>query len=387
MTRSVVIDSQDELDDGCPDSWAIGHPTLSDAMTYFKCCRLSYTHYERKECPKELWKKFNLKVLHKFRDPTEEVAYTVHSRCDPITEKPLEVIFSFRGMIESFEFVDFNPFSAPSNSALNRRTMLLRTDPTPLPPFCGDCPEARFHEGILGYFGRMQEDIDDYLHGPNGLQEFGDTPLVSTGFSMGCGLATLGGLMLKHWATKAGHRPLVNVVTFCSPKVGNRAFANFAYQQLDTFDCYYIKDDPVASYPPEDDFVLSGNVVVFRPVGNDRHLTRASWTYEGFAYTAHPPPLPRLVTDAQMALGIWKESAIPLFNILPDLRRCHVMTAVRDVLLSRPVKRAYVEKLRHDFEVAHPVGSDQLLTPCFLGCPMRGLNTSDISCPLRTAGT
>eukprot|EP00669_Euglena_mutabilis_P008287 TRINITY_DN3378_c0_g1_i1.p1 TRINITY_DN3378_c0_g1~~TRINITY_DN3378_c0_g1_i1.p1 ORF type:complete len:432 (+),score=75.00 TRINITY_DN3378_c0_g1_i1:71-1297(+) len=360
------------MDDSCPDGWAVGHPTLPEVSLHFKCCRLVYTHYERYECPIELWKRYRLKVIRTYRDPTEEVAYAIHARCDPETEKPLELILSFRGLIESFEFVDFNPFSAPSNSALNRRAMLLGTDLNPLPPYCGDCPKARFHSGMLGYFGRLAEDIVAFLRGPEGLSVFADVPLISTGFSMGCGLSALGALLLKKEAVAAGHRRAVKCILFCAPKLGNRAFANFAYQQLDVFDCYYIKDDPVASYPPEPEYVLAANIIVFTPVDADRYLTRAQWSYESYKYTSQPPPGHAVVTDLQMELGIWRESALPLINVFPALRRCHAMVAVRAVLESRPVKKAWLERLRREYEALQPA-TNSWFEPygCFVGCPVR----------------
>ena len=315
-------------------------PNYPDICLYFKCCRLSYTYYELHVDPAVIWESHNLRLVHKFVDPQEEVAYVVHEHVDPETHRPLQLIFAFRGMLESFDFADFNPFSEPSVSALNRKTTLLKTRLVAAPEQCGGV--GKCHQGMAEYFFRAEADLALFLR--TGGQPYLDLPIVVTGFSMGCALSTLAALMVRQEAQAAGRRPLIKNVNLCPPKLGNRAFSDFAYQQLDMYASYYIHEDPVASFPPDPDYVMGGHLVVLSR-NSDPWLSDREWKFAVTPYTSDPHPHQRLVTKIQMDLGIWQGAAIPHISVFAPLVRTHHLGAFRKALHREPISVAELEAL------------------------------------------
>ena len=221
---------------------------------------------------------------------------------------------------------------------------------------------------MVQYFARLQSDLAAFLRSPRGLQQYVTTPVVLTGFSMGCGLSTLAALMTRQEAKDGVHKSTIQLINFGAPKLGNRAFADYLHQQLDIHDTYYVYGDPVASFPEDPDYALPGNIVVFSR-NEERHLADQQWKFAGTPYTSNPPPHHQLVTPTQMKLGL-QDAAYPALSSVGPLLNCHAMHSLKAVFDSLPVSTLALDMLRQNYGPdQHMSWVDSFLLP--LVCPAR----------------
>lgn len=137
---------------------------------------------------------------------------------------------------------------------------------------------ARVHRGFCGSYFSVSEKIHARVQGANRI--------ILTGHSLGGALATLAALDLFE-----NGLPVVNVVTFGSPRVGNGAFRDFYDTALGGKTLRLVaQGDPVTFMPPW----LNG----FRHVGTEVYLPDAG------GYTIEPSLASKVIPFCQALLNL-----------------------------------------------------------------------------------
>jgi hypothetical protein len=282
-------------------------------------------------------KKHNLHHQHDWHDQENELQYIIMRR-----QHPTEIIVAFRGLIDSFALSDLVPFRAPSLVSRNRRQMLMMTELVPVTGTPG-----HIHEGTAGYFARMLEDLDSFFT-PEWMQENEGVPIICTGFSMGSGLALLTALRLQQRGADMGIRTEVSCINFASPKPGDHALVVHAQEKLKTYQTYFVRMDPIASFPGVPGYVNGGDLIVFVPNAEKLVVNGEvpMWLTEYHPYS--DTAVHTCVTDEKFSVGTVtiKDAALPTWGSLRNAGKYHRMTEVKAILDACPAPAAETARIR-----------------------------------------
>eukprot|EP01006_Ploeotia_vitrea_P047454 TRINITY_DN67129_c7_g4_i1.p1 TRINITY_DN67129_c7_g4~~TRINITY_DN67129_c7_g4_i1.p1 ORF type:complete len:450 (+),score=19.15 TRINITY_DN67129_c7_g4_i1:46-1395(+) len=312
---------------------------FNDAAVYFLCCELAYSASDadfNKES--EELKRHELEYIHDWHD-SNELQYVVVKRAAPD-----ELIIAFRGMIDSFDFQDLSPFSREDSLVLkNRKAMLCQTNLVELnQPIT--CDGGRCHEGMVKYFQRVQKDLTDFMFGVNTgkrwIDELKKCTVVTTGFSMGCSLATLAGLLVKKHAQDCDIAANVKQCSFAAPKLGDVQFCDHVQKSFKSVHSYYLKRDPVASFPDTEGYAMAGDVIVLFPNEEKVHFDHETpkWMTEWHPYSHTNTS--KLVTEEQMKLGtltVQHKLGLPNLDILRNCGKFHRLLGVKEAFDTMPL--------------------------------------------------
>ena len=295
-----------------------------------------------KDMPKEVIREHVKAVQALHEDPSKEVEFAiVDPQQIPGRPKTLqnEVVVAFRGMIASFEWSDFLPWTDPTPCALNRHTLLGNTELTPTSEHV-PCDGGKAARGMVQYFQKVEQELLRQLthlltERPAYVPGEGPLPVTITGFSLGAPLAAQCGLLLRNLSERLGVPVDLKVVIFASPKLGDRTYCEYLHDHV-PLQAYWTRGDCIATHPNDRGYGTLGSCILLE-------RNTCDWKLPGGEVPKavaqdYPAAKPTVVSNHQMSLmtRFGKPIPIPSWDSINVLAKYHRIWDIHDLLKDEP---------------------------------------------------